>query len=190
MMKTKETTKISSTTAGALSSAIAELNKQISGKEQELNELKGEKKSLVEFYESRTGTKFKSAVSIQAVEESVSDIEKTTTKVKNQVKKTKTSSNKLASNSRTIKVSKEVKGKSEIVPAKASDVAKKGIKDSIIWAIQELGGTATRSDVKEKLKNVMSGKVLGDNLYWAIKTKQIHRSPDKQTLSISSFKYD
>lgn len=188
--------KISSSTKDALSTAIAELNKKISTKESEIEILKAEKKSITEFYETTTGVRFKTTLNAPA------DNSNGAIKTKRTYKKRKKSTNpkKEAALSgpkvKGPKANREVVGSSRVVkPTRVPDeiVAKfgegKGARAKICWALQQLGGKATREELKTFLSKDLIGKPFADNLYWAISQKDITKSKDGETLHLQRWDY-
>lgn len=185
-------TPISSSTKEALSTAIAELNKQILTKESEIETLKGEKKLIAEFYEAKTGIRFKTTPN-SAPAVSTDGNNKTKRSYKKR-KKSNSPKKEAALSGPTVKspkVRREITGSSRVVKPTRVPVEitsqhgpGKGAKAKILWAMKELGGTATRDELKLFLSKDLVGKKLIDNLYWAISQNEITTSKDKQTLHL------
>jgi hypothetical protein len=188
-------TPISTSTKDALSTAIAELNKQILTKETEIETLKKEKKSIAEFYEAKTGVRFKTTGTTAVSDDGV-------IRTKRAYKKRKKSNNpkKEAALSgpkvKGPKANREVLGSSRVVkPTKVPSeiVAQfgegKGARAKICWALQQLGGKATRDELKIFLSKDLVGNPFTDNLYWAVSQKDITKSKDGETLHLQRWDY-
>lgn len=204
--------KISSSTKDALATAIGELNTKISAKEEEVSKLKAEKKSLTDFYEAQTGMRFKmtpASAATNSVEENGNGAQKTKRTYNSRKSNPKKYAAKKGTKPKALKPNREKATKTTRVaedspivrdtPIKPTKVPAsimsqfeegKGVKAKILWAMQQMGGKATRKELKTFLSKDLVGKQFNDNVYWAIRMGDIKKSKDGETLHLQRWEFN